>query len=468
LDIANSAGLKTLSTKLDEVLAAQTNDKITMAVPDGLQTLSEQPPLNVQSSTPHSLTSISESLCRIERLLGSVHGSPSSAGGSALGNTSCGRRWSHRGSISSAGSINQEPKRIPKWKDQSSQYYPDDHYRRRSVDEDLSPRMPPRYIANNLGYLLPNEADQKKSVITYPPRPFGLDPVKTVYDEDDNSINPYIALSHAAAVLKSQSLILRKIPWCLPGMTTDDKASLLERITRDLAAVNSTLKELTQKCWEEGYNVDEIDHFMAAHPVGAAGANSNSDGSSSDHEINKTTNASEDEVANYNEIAMLKGQKRASAAASMTWKTKQDRINFWLLGNLQASKEEMELHRKIYREEITKLEHIARPTPKLSVMSLLHMFRGARNLSTVDEKAWSRQVLKYWLLDEAAVGLENRSSSTIGAVDSDSVRHEYRVEFQVSEGNGGSLFGEGEEEAGRVGVKDGVTSAEDWSHFRRT
>jgi hypothetical protein len=48
----------------------------------------------------------------------------------------------------------------------------------------------------------------------------------------------------------------------------------------------------------------------------------------------------------------------------------------------------------------------------------------------LDEKQWARLVLKFWLIDEAAVPVETVStwpSSTNGAVDSDGLCHSTRV-----------------------------------------
>lgn len=79
---------------------------------------------------------------------------------------------------------------------------------------------------------------------------------------------------------------------------------------------------------------------------------------------------------------------------------KQDRINMWLLRNIQESSEEKTLHRSF----LTKAENL-------------------------DEKKWARLVLKYWWLDDAAVVPENEPLSTHGAVDSAGRCHSVRVIF---------------------------------------
>lgn len=71
-----------------------------------------------------------------------------------------------------------------------------------------------------------------------------------------------------------------------------------------------------------------------------------------------------------------------------------DRINMWLLRNLQESTEGKTLHRSF----------LAR----------------AENL---DEETWAGLVLKYWWLDDAAVVPENEPLSTNGAVNSAGMCH---------------------------------------------
>jgi hypothetical protein len=79
----------------------------------------------------------------------------------------------------------------------------------------------------------------------------------------------------------------------------------------------------------------------------------------------------------------------------------QDRINMWLLRNLQESSEEKIRHRSF----LTDTENM-------------------------DEEKWARLVLKYWWLDDAAVVPEIEPLSTNGAVDSAGRCHFVRVIFQ--------------------------------------
>lgn len=71
-----------------------------------------------------------------------------------------------------------------------------------------------------------------------------------------------------------------------------------------------------------------------------------------------------------------------------------DRINMWLLRNLQESTEGKTLHRSF----LTRAENL-------------------------DEETWAGLVLKYWWLDDAAVVPENEPLSTNGAVNSAGMCH---------------------------------------------
>jgi hypothetical protein len=80
-----------------------------------------------------------------------------------------------------------------------------------------------------------------------------------------------------------------------------------------------------------------------------------------------------------------------------------DRVNGWLLQNLQASGEQARMHKAM----------LGRPY--------------------IEEKEWARLVLKYWPLDEAAVGEGAIACSTEGAVNSHGGQNTTRVVFRESE-----------------------------------
>lgn len=79
----------------------------------------------------------------------------------------------------------------------------------------------------------------------------------------------------------------------------------------------------------------------------------------------------------------------------------QDRINLWLLHNLSTSPEQQQLHRS---------------------------FLPSSPAQDLAEEQWARQVLKHWLLDDAATGAKKHDvESTNGAVDSAGQCHSARV-----------------------------------------
>lgn len=50
-----------------------------------------------------------------------------------------------------------------------------------------------------------------------------------------------------------------------------------------------------------------------------------------------------------------------------------------------------------------------------------------------DDKEWSRKVLKHWLLDSAALVPQGSVLATIGAVDSEGMRHDTKVELNLED-----------------------------------
>ena len=94
----------------------------------------------------------------------------------------------------------------------------------------------------------------------------------------------------------------------------------------------------------------------------------------------------------------------------------------WLLKNLEASNKEKKLHRSFLPQDVI-----------------------------WDDEQWGRLVLKYWLLDEAATGREDRCFSSNGAVDSDGMCHYERVLFENLTSSGLNDF-DGFEDAAKIGT----------------
>ena len=95
------------------------------------------------------------------------------------------------------------------------------------------------------------------------------------------------------------------------------------------------------------------------------------------------------------------------------WATKQDRVNSQLLENLRSSSDEVSLHRSILQKSIEEYGI------------------SERVEETIDDTQWARLVLKHWLLDDAAAGRQGRLSSTNGAVDSEGMVHDVKIELET-------------------------------------
>jgi len=101
----------------------------------------------------------------------------------------------------------------------------------------------------------------------------------------------------------------------------------------------------------------------------------------------------QDTSARHGDILALrrKGMKLATMrfGSGQGWTSKLDQINGWLFNNLQNSSDNAALHRSMLP-----------------------------NGHTMDEKSWARSVVKFWSIDEAAMGEYYFVSSSRGAVDS--------------------------------------------------
>lgn len=101
---------------------------------------------------------------------------------------------------------------------------------------------------------------------------------------------------------------------------------------------------------------------------------------------------------------------------------RQDHIKMWLFDILKVSEESWHLHRKFLS-----------PT------------------MVMDDAQWERQVLKYWLLDEATTGLAHETESTNGAVNSAGECKSTRVMIEESKM---ADIGEQEKVRGRKRTRD--------------
>lgn len=162
-----------------------------------------------------------------------------------------------------------------------------------------------------------------------------------------------------------------------------DVCSQIETLEQNIALVR-------QECWNNGFNLSEIDMILGGTKSPAR-------------------NPTIDEPApTADEHFKALRQRLLHLQSQAAWTNKQDQINTWLLQTLAASSEAAALHRTFLPD-------------------------GGRNL---DEKAWARQVLKFWPLDSAAArvkrrDLKERGSSSICGVKDGRVAHSVRVLLEL-------------------------------------
>ena len=155
------------------------------------------------------------------------------------------------------------------------------------------------------------------------------------------------------------------------------------KIDNNLGLLEKSLMRSKQACWNLGFDLSSFDHGLTTNnTTGVPFAKS---------ELERGEQEQCEHLLNT-------WQDILHERAVRTWGTSKDRINSWLLQNLAVSQEEQKTHR-----------------------SFLHNEKG------LDENEWARLVLKYWLIDEAAVGNEEEACSTNGAVDSSGLCHSTRV-----------------------------------------
>jgi hypothetical protein len=149
-------------------------------------------------------------------------------------------------------------------------------------------------------------------------------------------------------------------------------------IERGLVVLKADLERARQACWLEGFDLDFVGDFIPSREA-----------------------AGEKHEAGCENLAVMWSEV-LNGPGDQTGSTKRGRINCWLLQNLIASPEESTRHRSY--------------------------LQNGQNLGG---GLWAQLVLDFWLIDEAAIGVESRSSSTNGAVDSDGLCNSDRVHLEV-------------------------------------
>ena len=183
---------------------------------------------------------------------------------------------------------------------------------------------------------------------------------------------------------RCQAMVMEQAPWCF-------SANNLESLAKALAELELKITAARKECWKQGYNVDDVDNIL-----GQCLPHS----SSTLPDFRKEKQG--EELDPYH-------------VSSRPWSSKQDRINLWLLQNLRSwTTSEVDLHQRALAKYTKKGE-------------------------TLSDEAWARKVLKYWFLDEAATE-RRETASTNGAVDSEGLPHDVRVELESWNDSDGSIW----------------------------
>jgi hypothetical protein len=145
-------------------------------------------------------------------------------------------------------------------------------------------------------------------------------------------------------------------------------------LERGLAVLEAGLERARLACWKQGFDLDFVGEFIP------------------------TQKPNQENKEGCCEQLAIMGSEILHNQGAQTRSTKRGRINCWLLHNLISSPEESTRHRNYLR-----------------------------NGQIMSDAQWARLVVQFWLIDEAAVGVESRSSSTNGAMGSDEIWHSDKV-----------------------------------------
>ncbi|KUJ19402.1 uncharacterized protein LY89DRAFT_716917 [Mollisia scopiformis] len=195
----------------------------------------------------------------------------------------------------------------------------------------------------------------------------------------------YIDLILLAEAIISKIKLFKSAPSFFFGLSDQILQAEIDSLEDQLCTIRSEATVLQIACWRRGLNTEDLDSHMA--------------------ECRKSGSELPDmsgDVPAKERSGPAPAGKNLRLNTLKIDATRHDRINMWLLNNLEASKKEMRRHRSFLPNSVT-----------------------------LDKEQWARMVLKFWLLDEAAVGPEDECFSSIGAVDSDGLCHSERVLFEV-------------------------------------
>ena len=200
------------------------------------------------------------------------------------------------------------------------------------------------------------------------------------------SVGNYISLNRMVMIFQGQLALLNQ-NYIAQGSTTISPNQIESGSSRTNVRECNSLKKILKglqtdleisrkQCLQEGYSLMQIDQCLNT----SMGHSQNVESVESTDMVTRTSGRHYDmfEIRKHTLDAGLLGN----------WSSTRDHINRWLLHSLRSDDTLAQLHRSMLTEK------------------------------NLDEQAWARLLLKYWHIDEAAVGIDLHASLSLGAVDS--------------------------------------------------
>jgi hypothetical protein len=422
LDIKTATYVESIFSKVNEIgtATASTNQVTT----DALQRLEVQLATE-RPETPDtpSLKSLASAISRIENMLSSQQGSiaspRSSPGGSSTGSrrrsVAYPRVGSPRSEAGSAGSSAGSPNDLKRHESHSMFVRRSNSFQNNEPKDTWPPTPPEAKLASGMGSAQELESlkvkKERMDNIILPegqlPRSTSNSPDVKLDEHitsrgDKNKITDTLLGSYAALL----GVFRGSCPEALLGyfklvcyfrvvalhsrllasmQNTESRGEITDmdeyrRVQTHLETLKQDIEQARDKCWKEGYNLDEIDIILDSDCI---------------HETleRKVLEGPRED------IELLALRKRLHL---LRWSNKLERINAWLLQKLASSREEVTLHRSF--------------------------LPNSRDLG---EKQWARLVVKFWPLDKAGEEDEKKSLSTNEAVHSGKGKNTVRVLLEM-------------------------------------
>lgn len=207
-------------------------------------------------------------------------------------------------------------------------------------------------------------------------------------------VKKYIELTLLVELASLKVNVLKKTPWIMSDVPRVLVKHEIQQLDAKLQDLKSSAALLRSKSWNVGFNMQDLDDYISIAKQPEAQHQPPEDDTDTGIDVGMPTFFQPTTPANTKHTSLSLQPQTLDPNSS-------DRINLWLLHNLSTSPEQQQLHRSFL------------PTSP------------AKHLT---EEQWARQVLKYWLLDDAATGATKHGvESTNGAVDSAGQCHSARV-----------------------------------------